>query len=185
MATYDKNRPEDVDTTQEDHLCLVGETLITMKDGYKLLQDVVVGDYVKTTDGYKKVIASEYTGEKECISVIFSNATRLMGTADHPVFTTEGKIPLGSLDKNNIVISDSISKGNYAVGSKPIGIQKVYNITVEGNHQYFANGILVSNCDTLRYLLMARIFRPQLEAKKKKPEAWADVQEEENSWMGL
>ena len=39
--------------------------------------------------------------------------------------------------------------------------------------------------DSARYLLMARIFRPQLEAKKKKPEAWAEVQEEENSWMGL
>lgn len=27
----------------------------------------------------------------------------------------------------------------------------VYNITVEGEHEYFANGILVSNCDSLRY----------------------------------
>lgn len=39
--------------------------------------------------------------------------------------------------------------------------------------------------DGLRYLLMSRIFRPQMESKKKKPEAWAEVQEEENSWMGL
>lgn len=34
------------------------------------------------------------------------------------------------------------------------GIAPVYNITVEGEHEYFANGILVSNCDTLRYGLM-------------------------------
>lgn len=39
--------------------------------------------------------------------------------------------------------------------------------------------------DALRYMVMSRIYRPQLEAKKKKPEAWAEVQEEENSWMGL
>jgi len=31
--------------------------------------------------------------------------------------------------------------------------QKVYNITVGGEHEYFANGILVSNCDGTRYHL--------------------------------
>lgn len=29
--------------------------------------------------------------------------------------------------------------------------QAVYNITVEGDHEYFANGVLVSNCDNIRY----------------------------------
>ena len=29
----------------------------------------------------------------------------------------------------------------------------VFNLTVEGEHEYYANGILVSNCDALRYLL--------------------------------
>jgi phage terminase large subunit-like protein len=28
----------------------------------------------------------------------------------------------------------------------------VYNITVEGEHEYFANGILVANCDAMRYI---------------------------------
>jgi hypothetical protein len=34
----------------------------------------------------------------------------------------------------------------------------VYNITVANAHEYYANGILVSNCDTLRYIA-ATIFR--------------------------
>lgn len=35
---------------------------------------------------------------------------------------------------------------------KPIGMKKVYDLTVEEVHEYFANGILVSNCvDALRY----------------------------------
>jgi len=29
----------------------------------------------------------------------------------------------------------------------------VYNLTVEGEHEYFANGILTHNCDALRYAL--------------------------------
>lgn len=30
----------------------------------------------------------------------------------------------------------------------------VYNLTIEGAHEYYANGILVSNCDALRYLII-------------------------------
>lgn len=28
----------------------------------------------------------------------------------------------------------------------------MYNLTIDGEHEYFANGILVSNCDAARYL---------------------------------
>lgn len=39
--------------------------------------------------------------------------------------------------------------GNYK------GKQKVYNISVEGDHEYIANNILVSNCDTMRYAVFS------------------------------
>jgi hypothetical protein len=32
--------------------------------------------------------------------------------------------------------------------------EPVYNLTVEGQHEYYANGVLVSNCDALRYLIV-------------------------------
>jgi hypothetical protein len=32
------------------------------------------------------------------------------------------------------------------------GIAEVYNLEVAGPHEYFANGVLVSNCDALRYV---------------------------------
>ena len=34
------------------------------------------------------------------------------------------------------------------------GRAPVFNLTVEGEHEYYANGVLVANCDALRYLLM-------------------------------
>lgn len=391
MATYDKNKPEDVDTTQEDHLCLVGETLISTHFGKVQIQDVLPGNYVLTTNGFKQVTASECTGEQDTYTALFTNGATITGTADHPVYTPSGKVRIDSLRYSDIIVSEESFGGatwqelkrlntkesslggiqtrqgslieriinrldqmqteesghfilkcgetilvkflkavifttkteiqpttqsktlNVSMGEStyhdttkerlvtknslpesdhlqsngmdqkqglngtgttlkarlvkmlgrflgqnvtnvekitkkilllqnkkeiisaqttvnlhiagllalilynefvrfvvacliktntlflklvpenvvrfhsltPNGKAKVYNITVEGNHQYFANGILVSNCDTLRYLLMARIFRPQLEAKKKKPEAWAEVKEESNSWMGL
>jgi len=39
---------------------------------------------------------------------------------------------------------------------KPSGIARVYNLTVEGEHEYFANGVLVSNCDAWRYGIFHR-----------------------------
>lgn len=36
---------------------------------------------------------------------------------------------------------------------EPAGRAPVYNLTVDGPHEYFAGGILVSNCDALDYLL--------------------------------
>lgn len=37
------------------------------------------------------------------------------------------------------------------ISVEPAGIQEVYNLTVENNHEYFANNILVSNCDAMLY----------------------------------
>ena len=43
----------------------------------------------------------------------------------------------------------------------------VYNLTVDGEHCYYANGILVSNCDALAYLL--QIMRPGQKPKAPAP----------------
>ena len=39
---------------------------------------------------------------------------------------------------------------------QPSGFAPVYNLTVSGVPEYFANGLLVHNCDATRYLLMGR-----------------------------
>ena len=41
--------------------------------------------------------------------------------------------------------------------------EKVYDIEVEDVHEYFANGVLVHNCDALRYAM----FQYHLKIKKK------------------
>lgn len=32
--------------------------------------------------------------------------------------------------------------------------RSVYNLQIDGAHEFFANGVLVHNCDALRYLLL-------------------------------
>ena len=40
-----------------------------------------------------------------------------------------------------------------------IGKREVFNLTVENNHEYYADGFLVSNCmDALRYALFTHLF---------------------------
>jgi hypothetical protein len=44
----------------------------------------------------------------------------------------------------------------YVVSSKPISHKAdVYNLYVEDTHEYYANGVLVSNCDAVRYAIFS------------------------------
>lgn len=55
--------------------------------------------------------------------------------------------------------------------------EPVYNITVEGEHEYFANGILNSNCDAVLYAFKespAFAYTPPMEKPKYLSQAWAD-----------
>lgn len=55
-------------------------------------------------------------------------------------------------------------EGAHLVKITPAAIEQVYNMSVEGFHEYFANGILVSNSyDDMRYALMS------IEAPSEKP----------------
>ena len=59
---------------------------------------------------------------------------RLVRCAEYILKTT-------SIQNENIVVKNVEKK------------QKVYNLTIEDEHEYFANGILVKNCDCLRYII--------------------------------
>lgn len=46
------------------------------------------------------------------------------------------------------------------LGVEPHGTADVYDITVAGEHEFFANGLLVANSDALRYVVMSRTPTP-------------------------
>jgi len=76
-----------------------------------------------------------------------------------------GNILKHILKKLNIVIttvSPHIVESVYETNRK----KAVYNITVEDEHCYYANGILVANCDCLRYMVMSRPENADIEFKK-------------------
>jgi hypothetical protein len=83
---HDKNKPEDMDTKREDHLCFVGETPVLTDDGWRKISDVVVGDLVETRSGLRPVIAARGTGVRPVVRVEVSEGPGVSCTPDHPIW---------------------------------------------------------------------------------------------------
>jgi len=73
-----------------DDFCFVQDTMIAMSDGsLKAIQDVCVGDVIKTPAGAKPVLASGFTGVRPTYK-LRAGPYRLEGTGNHPIATTAG-----------------------------------------------------------------------------------------------
>ena len=215
------------------HACFTADTLVKMKDGYKRIDEVKVGDEVYISDElYGEVSDSRCSGVKETIKLIFNNGVEIECTPDHNFITTRGLARADSLGYNDEVIitedseiwknycknkpthardefisnikesssgiecmqrssildtkntekefvngvEKSLSQGMLNKNSvvqttkvtlvcieKEQKVQPVYNITVRDHHCFFANGVLVSNCDSFRYL--GEVIREETNAK--------------------
>lgn len=158
LARNERN-PEDVDGRGEDH-CFIAGTMIATHTGDVSIEQIKRGDKVLTRRGYKQVLDIWDEGEHPVYSVIFSNGKELVGTGNHPVYANNQWIRIDALrygdsilPKENIHLTKSIVPENVVVlHVEKINSQRVYNLSVADQHEYFANGILVHNCyDCLRY----------------------------------
>jgi len=129
--------------------CFTAGTKILTSTGEIPVEGVTVGTLVQTSKGLHPVVA---TSKRPMTvgQVVFSDGRTLTGTYDHPIMTEGGQwVPLGDLgggDKAVTVESSSISVISVW---RPRGEQYVYNLQVDGVHEYIANGILTHNCDEL------------------------------------
>ncbi len=73
-----------------DHACIARDELIDTKRGFIPVQDVVVGDLVRTRKGYKRVYCSQFNGTKPTLRIMTRNNS-LLATHDHRIYTvTQG-----------------------------------------------------------------------------------------------
>lgn len=142
----------DHESGRHDDRCLVAETPIQTERGSVKIADVLAGDRVMTRFGYREVLRSWMTRFEETVTVEFDNGSSLTGTVDHPVWTDSGWVGLGFLDESHTVYS--WSKPSSARPSlvevrvlrkSASGVRPVYNLEVDGVHEFFADGILVHN----------------------------------------
>jgi hypothetical protein len=86
--------------------CLVGESLVTMSDGsLKRIDQVEVGDTVKTFEGNHTVLNWFDQGIKDVIELEFDGGETLVCTPDHRIKTTEGWVEAGLLTEDMEVVS--------------------------------------------------------------------------------
>ena len=139
------------------YTCFTANTLITMADGSeKTISSIKVGEKVKSEIGESTVLSIQvHEGDHEVYSI---NGSKPFVTKEHPFKTNDGwkaidpfltfekhQISSNLLNLHDIVykingreLIESIEKG-------PIKYPKVYNLSLDNEHVYYANGYLVHN----------------------------------------
>jgi DNA polymerase I-like protein with 3'-5' exonuclease and polymerase domains len=143
--------------------CLDEDTLVTTVGGVKKIKDVEVGDlvYCYNTDGsvrIKPVLNVIYKGYKECIELKWfssgnGNTGSLICTPDHRIKTkhhgwVQAKDCLNKKvyhlhrsseerPRDSVCVIDSIQQ---------VGKRNVYDLEIEGIHNFIANELCVHNC---------------------------------------
>jgi hypothetical protein len=85
--------------------CLVAETEVAMADGStKRLDQVVVGDVVKTLEGEHSVLNWWDQGIKDVVELEFDGGQKITCTSDHKIRTTEGWVEAGDLTDAHEVV---------------------------------------------------------------------------------
>lgn len=151
----------------EDISCFVAGTIVSMANGtQKKIQDVVIGDQLLGQDGaVNTVLGYDYANLAGRRLVGINNLGKLK-TPEHPLYTREGwksycpstfrrDFPdMAHLNVTELTVGDAIQtlEGNWLeVTSLEVyqdqPDQTVYNFILDGNHTYYANGLLTHNRD--------------------------------------
>lgn len=140
-----------------DHACLYGGTKIVTTGGIKSIKDLVgtTGKCYGRTGlvNYDNVTC---TGVKNLYQFTTKSGRVIIATLDHPVATSEGFKPIGHTkdliykENGRWLIDEIITK-------KFFSNEKVYNMTTSDHTFLLENGILVHNCDALRYIVKTKI----------------------------
>jgi phage terminase large subunit len=103
---YDKNKPEDLDTTLEDHLCFVAGTLVQTATGAKPIETVVPGDMAWTRAGWAPVVAAGMSSGDAGVVRVRTEAGTVTCTPDHPLLLDTGEWAKAALlDPNDRIIA--------------------------------------------------------------------------------
>lgn len=125
------NPTEKIEDKHSFHRCFVAGTTVETGDGHKRIEDVVVGDWVRTRHGLKPVIACGITDYQAQVKTVrFSDGRELTGTGNHPIWThNRGWVSLDALRYSDIIeVSQSQevkqwnARHSHSMGLHTIGI---------------------------------------------------------------
>ena len=133
--------------------CFPHYTLVSTPNGKIQISQLTVGDVVYSYDESGKISESKITHKfvhdneekSDVYEYIFSDGKKVHITLNHPVLLSSGKYEqIGNVTENDLLVDEY---GNYLsiISQKFIDNMVVYNLEVEENHTYIAEGIRVHN----------------------------------------
>jgi hypothetical protein len=155
----------------ELHECFPGHTLISTPKGDRRIDDIQLGDQVYARDRMGRAVVRKVKRvfrkrQKKILTQITHERGTLVCTPEHPIWVGDqmgyipnsefGYVPARELTNSmelNVIGSDHgnpdvVRSRVLAVRNNPIDpdFPYVYDLEVEEDHNYFANGVLVHNC---------------------------------------
>ena len=147
--------------------CFISETKVSMMIGTKNIEDVEIGDMVMSFNEetkqqeYKKVIGLQSPKHADLVRYTFGDDIKLTSTWDHPIYInnyvlgsyapvfTNSRYDLKETVRQ-IQVGDIVHtsweeiEGVTNIEQLSFDLTQTYIITVEDNHNFYANGILVT-----------------------------------------
>ncbi len=157
----DIKEPTNLTDMRDDVLdaCLVAGTMISttgpLSDGVRI-EDIKEGDLVWTRQGPKRVLRAWLSSpSSRCLELRTSRDHRITATPEHQFWVRgKGWTPLRDLvfepEHEDVLLTNDLDL-TLVTSVVEAGSFPVYDLEVEGAHEFFANGVLVHNC---RYSIM-------------------------------
>ena len=158
------------DTKTKDLCCVAEDSLISMADGtQKQIKDIKVGDkvlsYNTTTRKIEQTVVQSLTKviRRDIVHITFADGSYIKITPDHPMFSERGWIAYSTADGENSYPEVELEKQGTQIGDMILSLSllfdkeivdmkyitgetiPVYTFTVDNNHNYFAQSVLIHN----------------------------------------
>jgi hypothetical protein len=154
------------DILKTDHLyddigdCFTADTPVATEVGWKAISRIRPGLRVWTREGLKPVRHVWSKGIKEIVKATFSDGRTIRATPRHRFWSGDRFLPLDELRRDDNPYTweqfgsmrPAFGNALRLTGLESAGKAKVWDLEVEGCHEFFAGGVLAHNC--LRYGLI-------------------------------
>lgn len=146
--------------------CIEENSLVTLGNLLeKRISDVERGEEILTWNEsmsvFEKKIVDDvwFSGIKECVDAEFENGKRVVCTPEHKILTAnKGWVEAINLSKVDEIVSlvATTSSSTKIKSIKNVGFKRVFDLSVQDNHNFIVSNIVVHNCTNYKitkYLL--------------------------------